>query len=177
MQEESKKPLRINSKPIHSPQNYWAERMDQVAYVMELAFEWLGTKLAYIMSMVVGLGFWYIGAYFTVYGLRGIFPFLLMLKVWIWLIPIGVSTIELRFWKEADPLHRFIWLFVTFIDVSTTLFGALSWASGRSLNIGAGIDLPLAGFWLVAPMTVFSVLLTFLPERIIIWAWRKITGY
>lgn len=158
--------------PQKKPSEQWRSVVEQ----SDLAAHWLGEKAAYALAALIAFGLWAIGAFFTVRGLTAVFPPLLVFGRLVWVLPVGISMVELLFFKRTG-LHLIVFFIVSGVDVLTTVYGTLDWAAGRELHIGASLTVPDSGLWLVIPVTVFSFLLTFGPEKLFSWALYHMVGY
>src|SRR3954447_9753702 len=61
----------------------------------------LGETLAALFALVVAGGLWYLGAQFTLLALDAIGIPVIQLGHWRWLIPAGISAVELRWWPRG----------------------------------------------------------------------------
>lgn len=159
---------RPRSRPIGSQWKTFVNQSDR-------AVDWAGDKLAYCLAGLIAIALWAIGAHFTNIGLTAVFPFLRGLGAAIWIIPLGISMVEMRFFQRSG-LHTLIFTIVSAVDVLTTVYGSLEWAAGRTFRIGAGVTMPESGPVLVIPITALSFALTFGPERILSWALANLVG-
>jgi hypothetical protein len=137
-----------------------------------------------LVALALGLGTWVIGARYTIDGvliavnwLLGLVSSIVIepsehLYLWLSFIPIFFSLIE---WgtgarlRHAEWEGRVVWLAVAAADLITTGVGL------------AGIDANNSTLtaWFVASIPaiiVVTVLLTFFPEWIARWGWRKLWG-
>lgn len=136
----------------------------------------LGETIAALSALVIAAALWWAGAYFTLYCLRQVGIPLDALGTWQWAIPGGVSTIQLWWWPRRRLAEYKVAIFggVTALDLGSTLYGMIIWGSGRALPLAAGITLPKTGSGLIVPAVIVSVLLTFIPERLALWALREL---
>lgn len=90
-----------------------------------------------------------------------------------WGIPLGVSAIELRYWPQRNTVEQNklgTFLGIGLLDYLSTVYGLITWGAGRLLPLGTGYQLPKDGAGLIAPVFVLSIILTFIPERLFLWA-------
>jgi hypothetical protein len=143
-----------------------------------LAFNAFLDIIAALFVLAVGTTLWSIGAYFTLLALAKFGLPINDLDAFAWLIPIGVSVLELRYWPEAKQtqVKTGMMLLVGGFDLLSTSYGIYLWFPGRIIPLGMGYTMPRTGLALFIPVLVVSIILTFGPERIIIWAGKEIQG-
>jgi hypothetical protein len=139
----------------------------------------LDTKLAETMAALfalsVAVGLWYTGAVFTLLALDAIGIPASPLGIWRWLIPIGISAIELRWWPRGIAESKVLsFAAVALIDGASTLYGLVLWGAGRMLPLATGIHIPSSGPWLVVPALLAALILTFVPERLALRMLREV---
>jgi hypothetical protein len=127
----------------------------------------LGETLAALFALAIAGGLWYLGAQFTLLALAAIGIPIVQLGHWRWLIPGGISAVELRWWPrgiaEAKALSFAV---IALIDGASTLYGLVLWGAGRTLPLATGLTIPRNGLGLVVPALVAALVLTFVPERL-----------
>jgi hypothetical protein len=127
----------------------------------------LAETLAALFALVVAAGLWYLGAQFTLLALASVGIPIVQLGHWRWLIPAGISAVELRWWPrgiaEAKALSFAI---IALVDGASTLYGLVLWGAGRTLPLATGLSIPHNGLGLVVPALVAALILTFVPERL-----------
>jgi len=127
----------------------------------------LGETLAALFALAVVGGLWYLGAQFTLLALAAIGIPVAELGYWQWLIPAGISAVELRWWPRAIAEAKAIsFAVVALLDGASTLYGLVLWGAGRTLPLATGITIPHEGIGLVAPALLAALVLTFVPERL-----------
>lgn len=132
--------------------------------------------LVALFLMGIGLSLWYAGAYFTITSLIKLGVPLRNLDGFEWLIPIGVSLLELRYWPgvKQTQVKTLALLLVGGFDLLSTAYGVFLWFPGKTIPLGMGYTMPTTGLALLIPVFIGSLILTFGPERIIVWAGREI---
>src|SRR4051812_35132694 len=127
----------------------------------------LGETLAALFALAVAGGLWYLGAQFTLLALESVGIPIALLGHWRWLIPAGISAIELRWWPRGVAETKALsFAIVALIDGASTLYGLVLWGAGRTLPLATGITIPHAGLGLVVPALLAALVLTFVPERL-----------
>jgi hypothetical protein len=127
----------------------------------------LGETLAALFALAVAGGLWYLGAQFTLLAIAAIGIPVAELRYWRWLIPAGISAVELRWWPRAIAEAKAIsFAVVAMLDGASTLYGLVLWGAGRTLPLATGITIPHDGLGLVVPALMAALLLTFVPERL-----------
>jgi hypothetical protein len=120
----------------------------------------LGILGAAISTAAAGL-IWWVGAILTLtfLELRLGIP-VARLGAWQWLIPLGITGIEIAFWpRPGQSGHlRVLFLVVTGADVLTSLDGGRAWLQARDLA-------PIWLTWLLGGGAAFVC--AFWPERLI----------
>lgn len=141
----------------------------------DVAFAAFLDILAALFVLVVGITLWSIGAYFTLLALSKFGLPIKDLDAFAWLIPIGVSVLELRYWPGAKQtqIKTGMMLLVGGFDLLSTSYGVYLWFPGKIIPLGMGYTMPHTGLALFVPVLVVSCILTFGPERIIIWAGKE----
>jgi hypothetical protein len=129
-----------------------------------------------LFVMGIGLALWYAGAYFTITALIRLGVPLDTLDGFEWLIPLGVSLLELRYWPSVKQtqMKTLALLLVGGFDLLSTTYGVFLWFPGRVIPLGMGYTIPKSGIALLIPVFVVSLILTFGPERIVVWAGKEI---
>jgi hypothetical protein len=124
----------------------------------------------------IGLALWYAGAYFTITALVELGMLLRSLDGLEWLIPIGVSLLEFRYWPgvKQTQMKTFALLMVGGFDLLSTTYGVFLWFPGKVIPLGMGYTIPRNGLALLIPVLLVSFILTFGPERIIVWATKEV---
>lgn len=132
--------------------------------------------LVALFLMGVGLALWYAGAYFTIAAFVTLGVPLHTLDGFEWLIPVSVSLLELRYWPgvKQTQVKTLALLLVGGFDLLSTAYGVLLWFPGRTIPLGLGYTMPSRGLALVLPVFVISLILTFGPERIVVWSANEI---
>jgi hypothetical protein len=127
----------------------------------------LGETLAALFALAVAGGLWYLGAQFTLLALEVIGIPVAPLGHWRWLIPAGISAVELRWWPRGVAKTKALsFAVIALIDGASTLYGLVLWGAGRTLPLATGVTIPHAGLGLVMPALLAAVMLTFVPERL-----------
>ena len=135
----------------------------------------LGESLAALAVLALAGAMWYAGAVFTLVALAAIGIPLERLGLWQWGIPAGISLIELFWWpRDGSPAKLSVFVAIAGVDLLSTLYGITRWSTGLFIPIGTGYALPKEGAGLLVPATLFSVVLTFLPERMAVWSLREL---
>lgn len=135
----------------------------------------LGESLAALAVLALAGAMWYAGAVFTLVALAAIGIPLERLGLWQWGIPAGISLIELFWWpRDGSPAKLSVFVAIAGVDLLSTLYGLLQWSAGLFIPIGTGYALPKEGAGLLVPATVFSLVLTFAPERLAVWSLREL---
>jgi hypothetical protein len=127
----------------------------------------LGETLAALFALAVAGGLWYLGAQFTLLALESVGIPISQLSHWRWLIPAGISAVELRWWPRGVAETKALsFAVVALIDGASTLYGLVLWGAGRTLPLATGLTIPHAGLGLVVPALLAALVLTFVPERL-----------
>jgi len=127
----------------------------------------LGETLAALFALAVAGGLWYLGAQFTLLALEAIGIPVAQLSHWRWLIPAGISAVELRWWPRGVAETKALsFAVVALIDGASTLYGLVLWGAGRTLPLATGVTIPHAGLGLVVLALLAALVLTFVPERL-----------
>lgn len=129
-----------------------------------------------LFVLCIGLALWYAGAFFTITALVRLGIPLRKLDGFEWLIPIGVSLLELRYWPnvKTTQFKTLILLLVGGFDLLSTTYGVYLWFPGKVIPLGMGYTIPKNGVALLIPVLLVSFVLTFGPERIVVWASKEI---
>lgn len=123
-------------------------------------------SLANLAALAFAAALWYVGAQFTLAFFAGVGLPAANLGIAKWLIPVGISAIQIKFWPHSRLKPHLLWMFlgVTSFDLATSVFGGKQWLAGRL--IVDGITIPATG----APPWVLSLIAacvcTFWPERL-----------
>lgn len=135
-----------------------------------------GEGLAFLGALALALVGWIIGASFTLAALVALGAPLSQVGGWQWLIPVAVSAIEVRWWpgRTDSEGKGILFTIVAGLDMLSTYYGFILWASGRFIPLGIGFTLPTTGSALLGMATVVSVILTFAPERVLVWALHEL---
>jgi len=65
---------------------------------------------------------------------------------WRWLIPIGISAVELRWWPQDIAESKALsFALVALLDGASTLYGLVLWGAGPTLPLATGITIPRDG--------------------------------
>src|SRR5436190_23926260 len=124
----------------------------------------LGETLAALFALAMAGGLWYLGAQFTLLALESVGIPISQLNHWRWLIPAGISAVELRWWPRGVAETKALsFAVVALIDGASTLYGLVLWGAGRTLPLATGITIPQAGLGLVGPALLAALVLTFVP--------------
>ena len=127
----------------------------------------LGETLAALFALAVAGGLWYLGAQFTLLALAAIGIPVAELGYWRWLIPAGISAVELRWWPRGVAEAKAIsFAAVAMLDGASTLYGLVLWGAGRMLPLATGVTIPREGLGLIVPALLAALILTFVPERL-----------
>jgi len=131
--------------------------------------------LVALFVMGIGLALWYAGAYFTITALIKLGVPLDTLDGFEWFIPIGVSLLELRYWPSVmqTQMKTLALLLVGGFDLLSTTYGVFLWFPGKTIPLGMGYTIPHNGIALLIPVFLVSLILTFGPERFIVWAGKE----
>jgi hypothetical protein len=132
--------------------------------------------LVALFLMAVGLALWLAGAYFTITSLITLGVPMGKLDGFEWLIPIGVSLLELRYWPSVKQtqVKTLALLLVGGFDLLSTAYGVFLWFPGKTIPLGMGYTMPANGLALLIPVFIVSIILTFGPERIVVWSGKEI---
>ena len=132
--------------------------------------------LVALFLMGIGLALWLAGAYFTITSLTKLGVPLRKLDGFEWLIPIGVSLLELRYWPSVKQtqVKTLALLLVGGFDLLSTAYGVFMWFPGKTIPLGMGYTMPATGLALLIPVFIVSIILTFGPERIVVWSANEI---
>lgn len=132
--------------------------------------------IAALFVLTVGVSLWVVGAHFTIMSLMKIGVPLSSLDAGTMLIPLGISVLELRYWPGAKQTQVKViaMLLVGGFDLLSTAYGIYIWFPGKVIPLGMGYTMPADGLALFIPVFLLSLILTFGPERIIIWACKEI---
>lgn len=93
-------------------------------------------SIAHITTLVGAIALWWVGAQFTL-------AFMAMLHIPVhslsyaqWLIPAGITTIEMRYWPRKGLNRNLIIVFLVIagIDLATSLIGGKQWLTGRVIG-------------------------------------------
>ncbi len=126
-----------------------------------------GETLAALFALAVAGGLWYLGGRFTLLALEAIGIPVAQLGHLRWLIPAGISAVELRWWPRGVAETKALsFAVVALIDGASTLYGLVLWGAGRTLLLATGLTIPHAGLGLVVPALLAALVLTFVPERL-----------
>ena len=118
---------------------------------------------------------WYAGALFTLVAVAALGIPLQNLGMWQWMIPTGISVIELYWWpRDSSPAKLSVFVAIAGVDLLSTLYGIIQWGAGLFIPIGTGYALPHEGAGLLVPAVLFSLVLTFAPERLAVWSLREL---
>jgi len=130
---------------------------------------------AALFALAVAAGLWYLGALFTLLALETLGIPISYLGGWRWLVPAGISAVELR-WRprSISEVKSLSFAVVSGLDMLSTLYGLVTWAAGRFLPLGTGYAVPRSRAGLIVPALLCSVALTFVPERIALWALHEL---
>jgi hypothetical protein len=135
----------------------------------------LGETAAAVFALAVAGSLWYIGALFTLLALETLGMLIAKLGAWRWLIPAGISAIELRWWpRSLSDVKALSFAAISGLDMLSTFYGLVVWSAGRFLPLGTGYVIPHSGGGLIVPALLCSIALTFVPERIALWALREL---
>jgi hypothetical protein len=129
----------------------------------------------YVTALALAGGLWAVGGYFTLLALQGAGLAVQARLAWpwelstpqllAWLIPAGVSALELGF-ERRRGWGLLVFVGVAALDLVTTAIGLHAWGQARSLPLDTVIGLGLLG--------LVALALTFLPERIAGYCVRSI---
>lgn len=138
--------------------------------VIAMAYQRLGTTLALVAALGVGIVLWYVGGNYTL-GFVGSWDQSLLSAIekagwWAWVIPAGISVIEIFLYPQPERsviltvIRAVLWLGILAFDVYSTYKGFTPWVHARgltdpTLNQAAGV--------------VFGFVCAFVPERILRW--------
>src|SRR6266545_1778371 len=97
-----------------------------------------------LFVMGIGLSLWYAGAYFTITSLVALGVPMRALDGFEWLIPLGVSLLELRYWPgvKQTQFKTLALLLVGGFDLLSTAYGVLLWFPGKTIPLGMGYTIP-----------------------------------
>lgn len=139
-------------------------------------FERLFDALPLLFALATGAFLWYAGGFFTLLALSGVGIPVATLGLWAWCIPIGVTAVELRWWPDARLPGWAIWVFVIIggLDFLSSVYGVYLWCAGRMLPLGPGVTIPTSGTWPLVVAVVAALVLTFAPERLMLWTLRML---
>ena len=134
-------------------------------------YERVGTSVALLVALAIGVGLWIAGAYFTLRFLESLGLRLGGLGGWQWLIPLGISSAELFLWPRRGTRVQQVVVFMAVLafDVGSTYAGMVDMAAGRTVQLFAGITIPHDGPLLVALGLGSGLLFAFGPEKL--WKW------
>jgi hypothetical protein len=112
-------------------------------------------------------GLWYLGAQFTLLAIETIGIPVSQLGYWRWLIPAGISAVELRWWPRCVAETKALsFAVIALIDGASTLYGLVLRGADRTLPLATGVTIPHSGLGLVVPALLATLVLTFVPERL-----------
>jgi hypothetical protein len=141
-------------------------------------YQRLWESLAYIGSVFIAGGMWYIGASFTLQFLAGLGIQTAGLGFAAWLIPAVITAVELTLWPRLDKGWQRSLVFLTILafDVGSTFAGIMGVGAGQTYNLFTGIKLPQSGIalWIIAGGA--GLIFAFLPEKIGRWAVKELHG-
>jgi hypothetical protein len=127
----------------------------------------LGETLAALFALAVAGGLWYLGAQYTLLALESLGIPIAQFGHWRWLIPAGISAVELRWWPRGVAETKALsFAVIALIDGASTLYGLVLWGAGRTLPLATGIMIPRTGLGLIVPALLAALVLTFVPERL-----------
>jgi len=121
-------------------------------------------SVAHITTLVGASALWWIGAQFTL-------AFMALLHIPVgslsyaqWLIPIGITAIEMRYWPRKGMNRNLIIVFLVIagIDLATSLIGGKQWLTGR--DIGSYIIPDTGVLWGVS--LIVACFSAFWPEKL-----------
>lgn len=133
----------------------------------------IGDTVSGVFILCIGGTIWWIGAYFTLLALATMGVPVQAMGNWQWAIPLAVSVLQVRWYPtHYKPNNNRTGLFagVSLLDLGSTMYGLFSWAAGLHIPIVHGITIPEYGTGLWVAVLVLSLIITFAPERLVLWA-------
>lgn len=137
----------------------------------------IGDSIAAGFVLAVGISLWLIGGYLMLLALNAIGLPIKEMKGFAWLIPLGISAVELRFWPKPTTLWSYRTLMLLAIglpDLASTFFGSWEYLRGRSVPLFTGFTIPEGGRTLMVLCSISSIILSFSPERLSIHALKDL---
>ncbi|WP_124033493.1 hypothetical protein [Herpetosiphon llansteffanensis] len=121
-------------------------------------------SIAHVTTLGGAAALWWVGAQFTLAFLVMIGMPIHQLSYAQWLIPAGITAIEIKYWPHKGLNRNLIAMFLIIagIDLTTTLIGGQAWLEGRV--IGA-FTIPDSG-WLWVIAGVAACFSAFWPEKL-----------
>lgn len=134
------------------------------------AYDKAGLSIAYVFSCCLSLLLWFAGAYFTIAALNA-FGLHATGAAW-WLLPVGITAIELWLMPRAGTRWQAVAFFVVvlIIDILSSWYGVLDTMGGRFVPLGAGFTIPKTGAALHIGAIMVSLIFAFMPEKLARWS-------
>lgn len=149
-------------------------------YWIDVVFAFITYYAGYVTVFLLGCALWYLGARCTVLFFEMVLP-----ASWLrwsgvpllWVLPLGISVVEISFWRNGTKEHQGFYLGVAAFDILTTVLATMSYLRMRdALDLGSGVVIQLTTTIKVIVAMVAGLSFTFLPEFILRWAWQMITN-
>jgi hypothetical protein len=135
----------------------------------------LGESLAALSAFGLVAAMWYAGAYFTLAAFAAAGVPIERLGDWRWVIPASFSLIEFFWWpRDSSPIKLSAFFVIAGLDLLSTLYGVTQQSAGVFIPLGTGYTLPREGIGLLLPSVLISIVLTFAPERLALWALNEL---
>jgi hypothetical protein len=133
---------------------------------------------AALLAIVAAGFFWWVGATFTFLSLKGLGLDITSWGYLRWIVPAGVSAIEMRWYPNShdnfDEVKLSGFLFTVVVDAGSSMYGWIQWAGGRDFPIGPGFKMPTEGWIVVLSGLGVSLFTTLIPERLLVWSLKEL---
>ena len=151
-----------------SPTQQTAERTRRPRLTV---YDKIGMTIAYLFSLAAAAVLWWIGARFTLVAFGGFFGTSLTLLLW-WLIPIGITAIEIWLMPRRGARWQIVSIFlvILLVDVCSSWYGTTATLGGRFVPLGTRFTVPTGGAVLHSFAIVAGIILAFIPEKLARWA-------
>lgn len=158
--------MAVRSRPIHRGPAVGADREKIELTVLSGAF------------VLIAGWMWYLGAYYTLAAVEAIWP--QAFANWgaaRWLVPAIISVIEVLAVDHAKSNRTSGVVLVVLgilglLDLGSTIYGVRLEIGGKFFQVLDGFTVPSEGAGLLLISLVIGAVLTFTPERLILWAAR-----
>lgn len=163
------------STPIIAPRRTPSKQSRVMAKTFaQSAYDKLGYTIACLAGLVLAIGLWIAGGYFTLQAVRSITT--INTSLWWWSLPLAITAVELWLMPKRGvaPASIIIFLVVLALDILTSWHGLTTTLSGRMLPLGAGWQIPSTGMTLHGIAIIISFVFAFAPEKMARWATREL---